>query len=75
MQSVEELIESDEYKSMIDDILSSPILAVSKREQARSEMLNYMIRQVSKEYGAASEDEALDLWEDYKVQHGISIDV
>jgi len=75
MQSVEELIESDKYKSMIDDILSSPILAVSKREQARSEMLNYMIRQVSKEYGAASEDEALDLWEDYKVQHGISIDV
>ncbi len=75
MQSVEELIESDEYKSMIDDILSSPILAVSKREQARSEMLNYMIQQVAKEYGAASEDEALDLWEDYKVQHGISIDV
>ena len=75
MQSVEELIESDEYKSWIDDILSSPILAVSKREQARSEMLNYMIQQVAKEYGAASEDEALDLWEDYKVQHGISIDV
>ena len=75
MQYVEELIESDEYKSMIDDILSSPILAVSKREQARSEMLNYMIQQVAKEYGAASEDEALDLWEDYKVQHGISIDV
>lgn len=75
MQSVEELIESDEYKSMIDDILSSPILAVSTREQARSEMLNYMIQQVAKEYGAASEDEALNLWEDYKVQHGISIDV
>ncbi len=75
MQSVEELIESDEYKSMIDDILSSPILAVSTREQARSEMLNYMIQQVAKEYGVASEDEALNLWEDYKVQHGISIDV
>lgn len=75
MQSVEELIESDEYKNMINDILSSPILAVSRREHARSEMLNYMIQQVSKEYGAASEDEALDLWEDYKVQYGISVDV
>lgn len=75
MQSVEELIESDEYKNMIDDILSSPVLTVSKREHARNEMVNYMIRQVSKEYGTTSEDEALDLWEDYKIQHGISIDV
>lgn len=75
MQSVEEFIHSDEYKRMIDDILSSPVLVVSKRENARSEMLHYMIKQVSEEYGTTSEDEALDLWEDYKVQHGISIDV
>lgn len=75
MQTVEEFIESDEYKSMIDDILSSPVLAVSRREHARNEMLHYMIQQVSKECGAASEDEALDLWEDYKIRHGISIDV
>ncbi|MDE7477657.1 MAG: hypothetical protein K2M91_06875 [Lachnospiraceae bacterium] len=75
MQSVDELIKSDEYKSMISEILSSPVLLVSKREDARKEILSYMIKQISEAYGVASEDEALDLWEDYKVSHGISIDV
>lgn len=75
MQSVDELINSDEYQNMISEILSSPILAASKREDARREMLCYMIRQVAEAYEAASEDEALDLWEDYKASHGISIDV
>ena len=75
MQSVDELINSDEYKSMISEILSSPVLLVSKREDARKEILSYMIKQISEAYGVVSEDEALDLWEDYKVSHGISIDV
>ena len=75
MQSVDELINSDEYKSMISEILSSPILAVSKREDARKEILKYMVKQISEEYGVSSEDEALDLWEEYKVSHGISVDV
>ena len=47
MQSVDELINSDEYKSMISEILSSPILAVSKREDAHKEILNYMVKQIS----------------------------
>lgn len=75
MQSVDELINSDEYKSMICEILSSPVLVVSKREDARKEILSYMIKQISEEYKVTSEDEALDLWEDYKVSHEISINV
>lgn len=60
---------SDEefYQSM----LNSPILKIKDREDAKDEILRYMIKQINSETGGVSDEDALDNWEQYKKQHNI----
>ena len=60
---------SDEefYQSM----LNSPILKIKDREDAKDEILRYMIKQINLETGRVSDEDAFDNWEQYKKQHNI----
>lgn len=60
---------SDEefYQSM----LNSPILKIKDREDAKDEILRYMIKQINSETNGVSDEDALDNWEQYKKQHNI----
>lgn len=60
---------SDEefYQSM----LNSPILKIKDREDAKDEILRYMIKQINLKTNGVSDEDALDNWEQYKKQHNI----
>lgn len=52
-------------------MLGNDIFQLNKREQAREEILQYMINQIKKEFNISDNGEALLRWDEYKARHGI----
>ncbi len=52
-------------------IMSNDILALNRREQAKEEMLQYMLNQIKEEFDIVDNGEALLKWDEYKAKHGI----
>lgn len=49
------------------------IFNLNKREQAKEEILEYMLGQIKKEYNLSDNGEALLKWDEYKAKHGIHL--
>lgn len=49
------------------------IFNLNKREQAKEEILEYMLAQIKEEYKLSDNGEALLKWDEYKAKHGIQL--
>lgn len=50
---------------------NNDIFKLNKREQAKEEIMEYMLSQIKKEFGVSDDGEALLKWGEYKARHHI----
>ncbi len=56
-----------------DIVAGNDIFDLNKREQAKEEILEYMLGQIKEEYKLSDNGEALLKWDEYKTKHGICL--
>jgi hypothetical protein len=54
-----------------DDFDESEMIIASKREEAKEEILRYMVCRIKEEYGLSDDGEALLKWDEYKLKYNL----